>query len=588
MAIGARMTEGAVHVEAGNQDPGGQLFAGILCSAESGQKVRGEADSFGLVAVDTADKEQRCSVGSVIFPKQFDGTTLRALTPLRFVQNGSRHGKIETDFGGIWKGRPVMSQSSSQTKSPGTETEKLTVIVLAAGKGTRMKSPLPKVLHPVAGRPMIESVLRAAKGAGATEIRVVIGHAKNLVRGVLEPAGVRCFEQNEQLGTAHAVKMADPAAIEGDVIVMNGDHPLIEAAHLKEFLREFRDERLDLAVVSTVVKTPGSMGRIVRHKDALRAIVEAKDASAETLKIREINTGIWLMKAAVLADLLPRIGNDNAKGEYYLTDLLSLALEKRLKVNALKGPAAVAVGVNTQEELARATRLVFRRKVQRLMENGVVVLDPRSTYVEESVDVGAGSVLYPNCFLRGKTRIGTFSVIEPQVFISESEIGDSVQIRAGSYLEQAQVHHRCVVGPYARLRPETVLQEEAQVGNFVELKKVNFGKKSKAAHLTYLGDADIGSEVNIGCGTITCNYAADRKKYRTTIGDRVFVGSDSQFVAPVKVGDDAVIGSGSTITKDVPAKALAVARGRQVIKENYEPRAPEERETDEAASLAKD
>lgn len=468
-----------------------------------------------------------------------------------------------------------MSQKSPPAAKAPT-ADQLTVIVLAAGKGTRMKTPLPKVLHPVAGRPMIESVLRAAKGAGAKEIRVVIGHAKNLVRGVLDSTGVKCFEQNEQLGTAHAVTQAQPENIDGDVIIMNGDHPLIEATHLKEFWREFRDERLDLAVVSTVVKNPAQMGRIVRHQGGLRAIVEAKDASAETLKIREINTGIWIVKASVLADLLPRIGNNNSKGEYYLTDLLSMALEKRLKVNALKGPPAVAVGVNTQEELAMATRLVFRRKIRRLMEEGVVVLDPRSTYVEESVEIGAGSVLYPNSFLRGKTRVGAFTVIEPNVFISDSEIGDSVQVRAGSYLEQAQVQNRCAVGPYARLRPETVIQEEAQVGNFVEMKKVNFGKKSKAAHLTYLGDAEIGSEVNIGCGTITCNYAADKKKYKTRIGDRVFVGSDSQFVAPVSIGDDAIIGSGSTITKDVPAKALAVARGRQVIKENYSPRPPQE------------
>lgn len=482
-----------------------------------------------------------------------------------------------------------MSQNStSAKKAPAAGADKLTVIVLAAGKGTRMKSPLPKVLHPVAGRPMIESVLRAAKGAGAHEIRVVVGHAKNLVKGVLESAGVKCFEQNEQLGTGHAVRMAQPENIDGDVVIMNGDHPLIEATHLKEFWREFRDERLDLAVVSTVVKDPGQMGRIVRHQGSLRAIVEAKDASSETLKINEINTGIWIVKAAVLADLLPRIGNQNAKGEYYLTDLLSIALEKRLKVNALKGPSAVAVGVNTQAELAAATRLVFRRKIARLMEEGVVVLDPRSTYVEESVEVGAGSVLYPNCFLRGKTRVGAFSVIEPHVFVSDSEIGDSVQIRAGSYLEQAQVQHRASVGPYARLRPETQIQEEAQVGNFVEMKKVVFGRKSKAAHLTYLGDAEIGSEVNIGCGTITCNYAADRKKYKTRIGDRVFVGSDSQFVAPVTIGDDAVIGSGSTITKDVPAKALAVARGRQVIKENYQPRDPDEASDSQTSDLTKE
>jgi len=203
------------------------------------------------------------------------------------------------------------------------------------------------------------------------------------------------------------------------------------------------------------------------------------------------------------------------------------------------------------------------------MEEGVLMIDPRTTYVEESVSVGAGSVLYPNTFIRGRTQIGSFSVIESNTFISDCEIGHSVQVRGGCYMEGAKLHNKVSVGPYARIRPETEIFEEAHIGNFVELKKVKFGKKSKAGHLTYLGDAEIGEEVNIGCGTITCNYAADRQKYRTVIGNRVFVGSDTQFVAPITVGDDAVIGSGSTITKDVPAHGLGVARGRQIIKENY-------------------
>lgn len=460
--------------------------------------------------------------------------------------------------------------------------ERLTVIVLAAGKGTRMKSPLPKVLHPVAGRPMIEKVVRAAQTAGAAEIRLVVGHGAQLVKRVAEAWKVSCYEQKEQLGTAHAVRSALPDNVEGDVVIMNGDHPLIEADDIAKFVREFRETKLDLAVVTATVKKPGAFGRIVRHLGRLKAIVEAKDASAETLKIREVNTGIYVVKASVLNEYLPKIDNKNSKGEYYLTDLISLALNGGENVDALLAPRRVSVGVNTQEELSFATRFLYLRKAKKLMEEGVLILDPRATYVEDSVQVGPGSVLYPGAFLRGNTRIGSFTVIEPNVFVSDSEVGDSVQIRAGSYLEQAKVHAKASVGPYARLRPETVIGEEAHIGNFVEMKKVNFGKKSKAGHLTYLGDADVGEEVNIGCGTITCNYAADKKKYRTRIGNRVFVGSDTQFVAPLTVGDDAVIGSGSTITKDVPAQALAVARGKQFVKENYRPKAPAE------SSAAKD
>ena len=454
-------------------------------------------------------------------------------------------------------------------------SEKLTVIALAAGKGTRMKSPLPKVLHPVAGRPMIEKVIQASKQAGAAEVRVIVGHGQALVRQVVEPMGVSCYAQDEQLGTAHAVRCAKPETIEGDVVIMNGDHPLIEGVDVKDFVRIFRDEKCDLAVVTAVVKAPGEFGRIVRNRGELMAIVEAKDASADTLKINEINTGIYIAKASILAEYLPQIKNNNAKKEFYITDLISMCIQDKCKVQAIRSTPKVAVGVNNQVELAKATRLLFKRKALRLMEEGVLMIDPRTVYVEESVEIGAGTVLYPNVFLRGKTKIGSFTVIESNCFVSDSQVGDSVQLRGGTYLEGAKLHNKVSAGPYARLRPETEIFEEAHVGNFVEMKKVKFGKKSKAGHLTYLGDAEVGEEVNIGCGTITCNYAADKKKYKTKIGNRVFVGSDTQFIAPIEVGDDAVIGSGSTITKNVPANALAVARGKQFVKENYVSKAAE-------------
>lgn len=438
-----------------------------------------------------------------------------------------------------------------------------------------MKSPLPKVLHPVAGIPLIHHVLETCHAADLKDIRLVAGHGLSLVRQVVEPLGVQVYVQDQARGTGDAVRAAHPDSLTGNVIILNGDHPLVQPEDLKLFIQEFEVQKLDLMLVTTVLKDPKSFGRIVRSGGSLRAIVEAKDASSDTLKIREVNTGIYLCRADLLAEQLPKIGNQNAQGEYYLTDLVSLCIEDQDRVGTFQGPKHVSFGVNTQAELARATRWMFSWKAKRLMEEGVVVVDPKTTYVEKTVEIGAGSVLAPNTMIRGKTRIGGFVSIEPNCYIVDSQIEDSVQIRANTYLEKVKIATKATVGPFARLRPDTEIGEEAHVGNFVEMKKVRFGAKSKAGHLTYLGDADVGTETNIGCGTITCNYAADKRKYKTLIGDRVFVGSDTQFIAPVSIGSDAVIGSGSTITKDVPERALAVARGRQIIKENYVKETPE-------------
>ena len=446
--------------------------------------------------------------------------------------------------------------------------QKMTAIILAGGQGTRMKSPLPKVLHPVAGVPMISRIVQQCQRAEFDEVRLVVGHGLNLVKTVVEPMGVLTFTQKEQLGTADAVKSADVNSIEGDVVILNGDHPLITAEDLKGFISDYREQKLDLALISVELDNPAEFGRIVRQSGQLKTIVEAKDASADTLKIKEVNTGIYVVKASLLQKYLPQIKNNNSKKEFYLTDLLSLAIEGGHKVQAIcTKNKNVAHGVNNQVELAAATRIAHQMKNLQLLTAGVIIIDPTNTYIEESVQVGPGTVIYPGVFVRGNTTIGSFCVLEPNVFISESEIKDSVQIRAGSYLENAKVLSQAKVGPYARLRPETEIGESAQVGNFVEMKKVKFGAGSKAGHLTYLGDAEVGKDVNIGCGTITCNYAADRKKYKTIIGDNVFVGSDSQLVAPVEVGAGAIIASGSTITKNVPADALAIARARQENKE---------------------
>lgn len=432
-----------------------------------------------------------------------------------------------------------------------------------------MASALPKVLHPVAGSPMILRIIEQCRAAGASEIRVVVGFGEALVRQVVEPTGAFCHRQTDQKGTADAVRSADPASLSGPVLILNGDHPLIEADDIKKIVENFRNSPKGITLVTAKLKVPGNYGRVIRQNDQVRAIVEAKDSSAETLKVKEVNTGIYMLEASLLNELLPKIKNENAQKEFYLTDIISLSIAKGLVVTGYAADKRVASGVNSQVELAAATRRVFQRKARQLLDAGVMIIDPKTTYIEDSVQVGASCVIYPGCFLKGRTTVGQFAVLEPNCFLNNARVADSVQIRAGSYLEDCEIKSKAHVGPYARLRPGTVIGKDAHVGNFVEMKNVNFGEGAKAGHLTYLGDADVGAATNIGCGTITCNYAVDKKKYRTSIGKNVFVGSDSQFIAPVTIGDNAVIGSGSTITKDVPAQALAVARGRQIIKENY-------------------
>jgi len=464
----------------------------------------------------------------------------------------------------------------------------LSAIILAAGKGTRMNTPLPKVVHPVAGRPMIERVMRAVKGVTKGEIRVVVGFGEELVRQIAEPMGGVCFKQERQLGTADAVRAAQPDSMTGDVLILNGDHPLLEAADIENFRRQFRETKAQLAVVTCELPDPGKFGRIVRQNGVVRAIVEFKDAGPDTQKIREVNTGIYLVKAKLLNEILPQITADNAQGEFYLTDLVSLAIDGGVTVEGIVANPRVALGVNNQAELASATKLAFKRKAKKLMETGVMMIDPSSVYIEDTVTIEPAALLYPNVFLRGETSIGAYSVIESGCMFTDAKIANNVHVKAGCYIDKSSVAANAEMGPYAHLRPGTEIGEECKVGNFVEMKKVKFAKGAKASHLTYLGDAEVGENTNIGCGVITCNYAADRKKYVTKIGKDVFVGSDSQFIAPVSVGDGAYIGSGSTITKDVPPGALAVSRAKQVIREDYVPRAtPAPAKTSEKTSEKK-
>lgn len=423
---------------------------------------------------------------------------------------------------------------------------------------------------------MIRRVVNQVQKAGAKEIRVVTGFGQELVQRVVEPLGAVCCAQVDQKGTGDAVKSASPETIEGTVLILNGDHPLLVEQDITQIVKAHVNSDNAISVVTSVLKNPRSFGRVIKRQNRIKAIIEAKDASADTLAIKEVNTGIYVMNAEILNKYLPMIQNHNAQSEYYLTDIVASANEQGDTVGAIAMPRYVAFGVNTQAELARATQYVYRRKARELMNAGAMIVDPDHTYVDDDVKVGSATVIYPGAFITGSTRIGDFCVIEPHVYLSNVELGDSVQIKASSHLEGCRVESRAVVGPFARLRPKAHVGESAQVGNFVEMKNASLGKGAKAAHLAYIGDASVGENSNIGCGVIFVNYLADRKKYYSTVGKNAFIGSDVQLIAPVEIGDNTVIGAGSTVTKDVPSGALAVARSKMIIKENYQAKTKEE------------
>jgi len=453
--------------------------------------------------------------------------------------------------------------------SPGSITKIMSIssaIILAAGKGTRMKSALCKVLHPVAGRPMILYVIAAIASSGIGRIVVVVGHQADEVKRCAGDFEVEFALQEPQIGTGHAVattrSLLENAG--GPVLIVPGDVPLIQPEMIRRF-REFHEGRSSrLTVLTCVFEDPTGYGRIVRNDsgEVLR-IVEERDASPEEKTIREINTGIYFVDAAILFSLLERVSAENAQGEYYLTDIVAEAVKAQVPVHGFRADLPDQVmGVNTRADLARANEVVWGEIRESLMLDGVTMLDPSSVYVDYGVSVGSDTVIHPSVTLCGNTRIGGSCTIEPCVFIKDSVIGEGVKVMLGSRMDSASIGDRTAVGPMAHLRPEARIGRNARIGNFVEVKKTDFGDDSKAAHLTYLGDTTVGKDVNIGCGTITCNYDG-KKKHRTIIGDGCFVGSDVQFVAPIEIGEGSLIGAGSTITKDVPPRSLAVARGKQ-------------------------
>jgi bifunctional UDP-N-acetylglucosamine pyrophosphorylase/glucosamine-1-phosphate N-acetyltransferase len=448
--------------------------------------------------------------------------------------------------------------------------ENVAAVILAAGKGTRMKSGMVKVLHPAAGRPMISWVVDVARAAGAAPVVLVVGHQADAVRtAFLDAADIRCAMQEEQLGTGHAVACArdELAGFKGTVLILCGDTPLLRAETLQGLIAFHRENGAALTVLTAVMEDPHGYGRVVRDAGGrVLRIVEQKDASPEEQAVCEINSGIYCMEADFLFANIDSISSDNAQQEFYLTDMISIAVKYgRTCLGRCTDDAAEIMGVNDRAQLAEASQFLRRRINRDLMCAGVSLVDPDHSYIDYGVQIGSDTVVHPNCSISGATVIGSGCMIENGVSITDCTIGDNCHIKVGSVLEGSELHADVSVGPMAHLRPGTVLNDHVKIGNFVETKKIVMGEGSKASHLTYLGDAELGSNVNIGCGTITCNYDGVNK-HRTIIGDDVFIGSDVQLVAPVSVGRNSLVAAGTTVTVDVPPDSLAISRVPQVNK----------------------
>jgi bifunctional UDP-N-acetylglucosamine pyrophosphorylase / glucosamine-1-phosphate N-acetyltransferase len=440
------------------------------------------------------------------------------------------------------------------------------VVVLAAGQGTRMKSRLPKVLHPVVGAPLIDHVLDAAAAIDPETTTLIVGHGADAVKQALaRRSNVQFALQEPQLGTAHALQQAEPllAGRTGTVVLLSGDVPMLRAATVRRLLRTHQEAGAAATVVTAVVERPYGYGRIVRTGEAITRIVEERDASPAERQIREINSGIYAFDLAPLFETIRSIAAKNAQGEYYLTDLIAIYRQRNLAVETLVIDNAAEVrGVNTRSELAEMSASMRQTKNEELMATGVTLIDPATTYIDPGVVVGADTVIHPGVVLQGQTRIGAACEIHAYSRIVDTEIGDHVTVLNFCLIVGARVAHSAAIGPFAHIRPDTEVGEKAKVGNFVELKKTTLGAGSKANHLAYLGDTTVGPNVNIGAGTITCNYDG-RKKHQTIIEEGAFIGSDTQLIAPVTIGRGAYVGTGTTIRQDVAPGALAVSAGKQ-------------------------
>jgi bifunctional UDP-N-acetylglucosamine pyrophosphorylase/glucosamine-1-phosphate N-acetyltransferase len=443
---------------------------------------------------------------------------------------------------------------------------KLAVVILAAGEGTRMKSAWPKVLHQLAGRPLLNYITATVNKLQPQRKVVVLGHKYEQVLKVL-PAGFDVAHQHEQLGTGHAVLQTEPLLkdFNGAVLVLPGDVPLVKSETLANLIKLYQSTKADCAVLTTVLENPFGYGRLARKANGeIVKIVEEKDATPEERKIKEVNAGIYAFNSRKLFNALKLITRQNQQKEYYLTDVIGIFVSQGEKVVALKTDnSAEVMGINSRLELAQAEQLVQEQLKQTLMAQGVTFIMPQTTYLTADVQIGADTTVYPYCFLTGKTTVGNRCQIGPAANIKDAEVGSEVKVMY-AVIEGAKVQAGAVVGPYCYLRPGAKLKDKAKAGSFVEIKNSTVGENSKIPHLSYIGDAVIGKNVNIGAGSITCNYDGERK-HRTIIEDNAFIGSDTMLIAPVKVGKGAVTGASSAITKDVPPESLAVERSEQKI-----------------------
>ncbi len=438
------------------------------------------------------------------------------------------------------------------------------VIIMAAGKGKRMKSDLPKVLHNLAGKSILSYVINTVNQLEAKRKILVVGYKNDKIRELIGDK-IEYTEQKEQLGTAHAVLQAKKllSGFKGDVLILSGDVPFLSLETLKKLLKYHKDNNFYCTLLSAVFKNAKGYGRIIRNKKGeIKGIIEEVDLSPEKKKISEINSGIYCFDKEKLFEALEKITTDNKQGEYYLTDTVKILLDVGLTVgNIIIKNNSEIVGINTQLDLADASKKVYQNTLQTLMLQGVTIIDPNSIFIEQGVKIGQGSIIYPFTIIEKDTKVESNCFIGPYSHLIDADIGKRVRVWA-SVIENSVVKEGANIGPYAHLRPGTVIEKGAKIGNFVELKNTIMGENSKASHLTYLGDTIIGKKVNIGAGTITCNYDGE-KKNKTIIEDGVFIGSNNSLVAPVKLGKNSYTGAGSTITEDVPADNLAIARSRQ-------------------------
>jgi len=438
----------------------------------------------------------------------------------------------------------------------------LKTLILAAGLGKRMKSKYPKVVHPILGKPMIKWVVEIAQNFG--KVGIVLGYKAEMVKQVL-PEDVEIFIQKEQLGTGHAVMCAKDFISENDdLLILYGDVPFISKDTLNKLIEEHKNKKNEVTILSAILDNPSGYGRILRIENGKIRIVEDKDANEEIKKINEINTGIYIFNGNFIKKNLDNLNNKNAQGEYYLTDIISFA--DNISTIVVDDIFEVT-GINNRIQLSEIEKEMRKRINRKLMLEGVRIIDPENVYIDPDVQIGRDTIVYPFTFIEGKTVIGEDCEIGPMTRIKDSTIGKNVKV-IRSEVEKAIIEDNVSVGPFSRLREGTYLKAKVKIGNFVETKKTTVGENSKAQHLTYLGDTTIGKNVNIGAGTITCNYDG-KNKHPTFIDDNSFIGSNSSLVAPVKIGKNSIVGAGSVITDDVPDNSLALGRARQIIKENW-------------------